>query len=153
MAATDKRQPRPSLDLDLVRRIADGVGTLEGPLLPVLHAVNDRFGYIDDLAIPVIADALNLSRAEVHGVVSFYHDFRREPPKRHVVRLCRAEACQSLGAERLNEELRAVADARADIAVEPVYCLGNCALSPAAMVDGNLCGRASVDSILALVRE
>ena len=107
-----------------------------------------RFGYVDDAAVPIIAKALNLSRAEVHGVLTFYHDFRRQPAGRHVLRLCRAEACQSMGCEKLAEGLRArlgidfggtTPDGR--LTLETVYCLGNCALSPAAMLDGRLHGR------------
>src|SRR6516225_1553019 len=75
--------------------------TLEGPLLPILHSMVETFGYVPEPAVPMVAEALNLSRAEVHGVVTFYHDFRATPPGRHVLRLCRAEACQSMGADRL----------------------------------------------------
>lgn len=128
--------------------IALELAALEGPLLPILHAVNDRFGYVDERVVPVLADVLNLSRAEVHGVVTFYHDFRHAPAGRHVVKLCRAEACQAMGARQLAAELEAAlgirfgettADGR--VTLEPVYCLGNCGLSPAAMVDGELHGR------------
>lgn len=140
-----------TFDPDLVRGIADGLKALDGPLLPILHAINDRLGYVDERAVSIIADVLNLSRAEVHGVVTFYQDFRREPPKRHVIKICRAEACQSLGAERLNDELQAAVDAGADVTVEAVCCLGNCALSPAALVDGKLYGRVSADTVMALV--
>jgi formate dehydrogenase subunit gamma len=119
-----------------------------GALLPILHAIQGEFGYVGDAAVPVIAAALNLSRAEVHGVLTFYHDFRRQPAGRHVLRLCRAEACQSMGCERLAEGLRArlgieFGDTTPDgrITLEAVYCLGNCALSPAAMLDGRLHGR------------
>lgn len=128
--------------------IIQGSKRLEGPLLPILHAVQQEFGHVPSEALPVIAEALNLSRAEVHGVVTFYHDFRREPAGRHVLRLCRAEACQSMGADALAD---AVIDAlgigfhetSADGAVtlEPVYCLGLCACAPAAMLDGEPIGR------------
>jgi len=121
---------------------------MPGALLPILHALQDRFGYVDTAAVPLVADALNLSRAEVHGVVSFYHDFRKEPPGRHVVKVCRAEACQSMGCERLVTHIKqrlgidfheTTGDRR--FTLQAVYCLGDCALSPAVMIDGELHGR------------
>jgi len=139
--------------------IAEQIG-LEGPLLPILHAINDRFGHVNNEAIVIIADVLNLSRADVQGVVSFYHDFRREPHGRHVIKVCRAEACQSMGSEVISERLeRALGikfgettpDRR--VTLEPVYCLGNCALSPSALIDGKLFGRMDEHKILALVSE
>ncbi len=120
----------------------------EGALLPVLHALQDKFGYVDAAAVPVIADELNLSRAEVHGVISFYHDFRKHAPGQHIVKICRAEACQSVGGreseehaqERLNAGFHETsADGR--YTLEPVNCLGNCACAPSAMIDGKLHGR------------
>lgn len=124
--------------------------TLPGALLPVLHALQEEFGYIDDAAVPLIADALNISEAEVTGVISFYHDFRRTPPGRHVLKLCRAEACQSMGTDRIirhvEQRLGAkLGETTADgaFSLGAVYCLGNCALSPAAMLDGKLYGRVS----------
>jgi formate dehydrogenase subunit gamma len=143
--------PEP-YDLALVREIAESMKGLDGPLIPILHALSDRFGYIDDTAIPVVAHVLNLSRAEVHGVVSFYHDFRREPAKRHVLKICRAEACQSMGAETLFAEVAAALGDGAQVTLEPVYCLGNCALSPSAMIDGKLHGRMTKEKALAEVR-
>ncbi len=119
-----------------------------GALLPILHAVQHKVGYVPEESVPVIAQALNLSRAEVHGVVSFYHEFRTKPPGRHVVYMCRAEACQSMGAEALVEHAKARlgvdfhgTTADGSITLEPIYCLGNCALSPAMLVDGELHGR------------
>jgi formate dehydrogenase subunit gamma len=121
---------------------------LPGALLPILHAIQDELGHVPSEAVPAIADALNLSRAEVHGVVSFYHHFRSAPPGRHVLQLCRAEACQSMGAEalyvRIREQLgidfhETTADGR--VTLEPVYCLGQCACAPAALVDGEPQGR------------
>jgi formate dehydrogenase subunit gamma len=125
---------------------------LPGALLPILHALQDEFGYVDKAAVPLIAGALNLSHAEVHGVISFYHDFRRAPSGRHVLKVCRAEACQSMGCEgmirhvenRLGVKLGETTE-DGSFTVEPVYCLGNCALSPAAMLDGKLYGRVSSD--------
>ena len=127
--------------------IAERAG-LPGALLPILHALQEHFGYVDPVAVPLVAEALNLSRAEVHGVVTFYHDFRQTPPGRHVLRVCRAEACQSMGADRLAGHIKArlgidfhqtSPDGR--VTLEPVFCLGNCACSPAIMVDNELYGR------------
>ena len=121
---------------------------LEGPLLPILHAIQAAFGYVPDTAIPQIAKALMLSKAEVHGVISFYHDFRSAPAGRHVLKLCRAEACQTMGADAVAGRIKAALgidwhettpDGR--VTLEPVFCLGLCACGPAAMVDGRLVGR------------
>jgi formate dehydrogenase subunit gamma len=130
---------------------------LEGPLLPILHNVQAAFGYVPQDTLPVIAAHLNISRAEVHGVVSFYHDFREAPAGRHVVKLCRAEACQAMGADALAGRVQAALgcdwhDTAGDVTLEPVFCLGLCACGPAAMVDGQLIGRADVDAIMAKVR-
>ena len=116
--------------------------TLDGATLPILHALQETFGYVDHAVIPMLADAMNLSKAEIFGVITFYHDFRREPAGRHVVKLCRAEACQSVGAVALANHAKqslgidwheTTADGR--ITLEPVFCLGLCACGPAAMVD------------------
>lgn len=121
---------------------------MPGPLLPLLHAVQDEFGYVPGEAVPRIAEALNLSRAEVHGVISFYHWFRQHPPGRHIVRICRAEACQSMNGVATEEAARRLlgldwhgTTADGQFTLEAVYCLGNCAASPAAMIDGKLYGR------------
>jgi formate dehydrogenase subunit gamma len=135
-------------DAENGRGIVRALKHLEGALLPILHAIQDEFGYIDAAAVPVIADELNLSRAEVHGVISFYHDFRKQAPGKHIVKICRAEACQSVGGreseahakERLNTGFHETsADGR--YTLDPVYCLGNCACGPSAMIDGKLYGR------------
>ena len=119
----------------------------EGAALPILHAVQAAFGYIPRDAVPLVADALNLTRAEVHGIVTFYHDFRESPPGTHVLKLCRAEACQSMGADALAAEARqklrvewgeTTTDGR--VTLEPVFCLGLCASAPAAMLDGKVVG-------------
>jgi formate dehydrogenase subunit gamma len=132
----------------------------EGPLLPILHALQDAFGYIDQTAEPMIADALNISRAEVHGVFSFYHDFRSEPAGRHVLKLCRSEACQAAGGDALAARAQArlgiafggtTADGR--ITLEPVYCLGLCSVSPSAMIDGRIVARLDDKKLDALVAE
>ena len=135
---------------------------MEGPLLPILHAVQAEFGHVPQDALPVIAKALNLSRAEVHGVMSFYHDFRDEPAGAHVVKLCRAEACQAMGADRVAAHAKAVlgvdfhgTTADGAVTLEPIFCLGLCACAPAAMVDGKLVGRvdeARIDALIAGVR-
>lgn len=130
----------------------------EGATLPILHALQEAFGYVHAEAIPMIAETLNLTRAEVYGVMSFYHDFRRHPPGRHTLKLCRAEACQSLGAEPLAAHVRERLgvdwhDTTADGAVtlEPVFCLGLCAVGPSALLDGAPLGRldeARIDAAL-----
>jgi formate dehydrogenase subunit gamma len=133
---------------------------LEGPLLPILHALQEAFGYIDQAAEPMIAEALNISRAEVHGVFTFYHDFRSEPAGRHVLKLCRAEACQAAGGDALAARAEArlgvafggtTADGR--VTLEPVYCLGLCSVSPAAMIDGRIVARLDDKKLDALVAE
>lgn len=126
----------------------------EGALLPILHDVQAEFGHVPDAALPAIAKALNLSRAEVHGVVSFYHDFRETPAGRHVVKLCRAEACQAMGADHVAAHARdrlgidwhgTTPDGK--VTLEPVFCLGLCACGPAAIVDGKLHGRVGADRL------
>jgi formate dehydrogenase subunit gamma len=135
---------------DRARTRIEELESLPGALLPILHALQDEFGYIDKAAVPLIADALNISHAEVHGVISFYHDFRHEPPGKHVLKMCRAESCQAMGCEktirhveqRLGVRLGETTEDKS-FTVDAVYCLGNCALSPAVMLDGKLYGRVS----------
>ena len=134
-------------------------GAAPGALLPVLHAIQDALGYIPDDALDSIAAHLNLSRADVHGVISFYHDFKHAPPARRVLRLCRAEACQSMGGAALEANLRkrlglGPDDAvnRDGIAIEAAYCFGACACAPAAMLDGELHGRLDLETLTALAR-
>jgi formate dehydrogenase subunit gamma len=133
---------------------------LEGATLPILRALQREFGYVDREAVLLIAEALNLSRAEVHGIVSFYHDFREAPPGQHVLKLCRAEACQSMGADALadaaREKLRlnwheTTADGR--LTLEPVFCLGLCACAPAAMLDGRVFGALDAARLETLIDE
>ncbi|MDG4648014.1 formate dehydrogenase subunit gamma [Roseibacterium sp. SDUM158017] len=137
--------------------IAEHMG-LEGPLLPILHAVQARFGHVPGEAHGPICDALNITRAELHGVISFYHDFRERPAGRHVVRICRSEACQSVGADALAARVLdrlglgwggTTPDGR--ITVEPVYCLGLCACGPAAMIDDEVRGRVDAEALLSEV--
>ena len=144
---------RAAFDVDLARKLIDRRRSTPGAALPILHDIQDLFGYIDDGAVPLLADALNISRAEVLGVVSFYHDFRRSPVGGRVLKMCRAESCQATGCEDLVAHLESrygiVADdpeTGAGLHVETVYCLGNCALSPAALLDGQPIGR--LDRIL-----
>jgi formate dehydrogenase subunit gamma len=134
----------------------------EGATLPILHALQAVFGYVDAEAVPMIAAALNLSRADVHGVVTFYHDFRRDLPGRHVLRLCRAEACQSLGGDAVADHVRERLGVNwhettgdGAVTLEPVFCLGLCAVGPAALLDGSPMGRldsAGIDAALARAR-
>ena len=154
------RQPQGT---DMAARTAAIIGelkTLEGPLLPILHGVQEEFGYVPQEALPAIAEALNLSKAEVHGVVSFYHDFRRAPAGRHVLKLCRAEACQSTGGDALHDRLQRLlgigfGETATDgsVTLEATYCLGLCACSPSAMLDGEPIGRLDETRIEELAAE
>ncbi len=137
-----------------IRSIVDDLRSLEGPLLPILHQIQEQFGYVPQEALPVISEELNLSRAEVHGVVTFYHDYRDHPAGRHVLKLCRAEACQSMGGDALAERIKALlgidfhqTTLDGSVTLEPVYCLGLCACAPAVVLDGEVHGR--VDGELA----
>lgn len=128
--------------------LIDAHRALPGATLPILHAIQDACGYVPDEALPMIAAALNLSRAEVQGVVSFYHHFRRTPPGRHVMQVCRAESCLAMGASALEAHVKATlgvdfhqTTADGAVTLEPVYCLGNCACSPAMRVDDDILGR------------
>ena len=143
-----------------VRRALDAHRGVEGPLLPILHAVQAELGHVPRDALPAIAAALNLSRAEVHGVVSYYHDFRERPIGRRHLRVCAAESCQAVGGEALLVDARAAlgcSDAEPTSAdgawtVEPVYCLGLCAVSPAAELDGRPLGRLTPEALAAALR-
>jgi formate dehydrogenase subunit gamma len=132
----------------LVRAIAGQHASERGALMPVLHDVMDELGHVAREDVEAIADVLNLSVAEVHGVVSFYKDFRTEPPPTHIVTLCRGEACQSVGAEALYADTRGRATGLGDdVEVDEVFCLGNCALGPSGTIDGRLHGRLSRERI------
>jgi formate dehydrogenase subunit gamma len=138
----------------------DANRTLDGALLPVLHAVQRRLGHVPPDAVPLIALELNLSRAEVHGVLTFYHWFRTTPPGRTVLHLCRAEACQALGATRLEAHARQSLGVDfhgttpdGAVTLEPVYCLGNCSLGPSLLVGQRLHGRVTPERFDALVAE
>jgi formate dehydrogenase subunit gamma len=132
----------------------------EGATLVILHALQEAFGYVPEPVIPMVAQALNLSRAEVHGVFTFYHDFRHKPAGRHVLKLCRAEACQAAGGDALAARAEArlgvsLGNTTADdrVTLEPIYCLGLCATAPSAMLDGRLVGRLDEKRLDALVAE
>jgi formate dehydrogenase subunit gamma len=149
---------RMAFDLAVAQALIERKRDTPGATLPILHELQEHFGYIDDAAIALIADALNISRAETLGVVSFYHDFRRSPVDGRELKLCRAESCQSLGCEDLVSHLELRHGIKADgennhsgLHVETVYCLGNCALSPAALLDGAPIGRLDRDRIDAIV--
>jgi len=137
-----------SWDRTLVESIANGLKDKPGALMPILREIQDQLGWVPRDSVPVLAEILNLSRAEVHGVLSFYHDFRHERPGRVVVKVCRAESCQAMGGvalaahvkHRLDCDFGATSSDGA-FTLEPVYCLGNCACSPAVVIDGELLGR------------
>jgi formate dehydrogenase subunit gamma len=145
---------------EAVRRIVGELKGRPGPLIEVLHAIQAALGYVPPAAVPLVADGLNLSRAEVHGVVSFYHYFRSTRPGAHTVSVCRAESCQAMGAESLAAHARrrlgvdfhqTTPDGR--FSLVPVYCLGNCACSPAVMIDGRLHGRVTPERLDALLAD
>lgn len=156
-------QVAPGADMPVVEREAVHAAVREqghkpGGLIEVLRAVQARLGCVPPRTVPLMAYELNLTRAEVHGVISFYHDFREQPPGQRVVKLCRAEACQAVGARALEAHLRAqlgidlhatTPDGR--LTLEPVYCLGNCALGPSVMVDGCLYGRVTPQRLAQLL--
>ncbi|MGV3723236.1 MAG: formate dehydrogenase subunit gamma [Actinomycetota bacterium] len=149
-------------DAARARAIINGLKELPGASLPILHALQEEFGYVHADAIPLIADALILSQAEVVGILNFYHDFRQEPPGRRILKVCRAESCQSMGCEALVRHLQqrlgiemGETTPEGDLTLTTVYCLGNCALSPAVMLDQELYGRVSperADRILEAAR-
>ena len=156
----------PSGLAERVDAIVDRLIGLEGPLLPILHEVQHDIGYVPEAALRQIAGRLNISRAEIHGVVTFYHDFRSEPAGRHVVKLCRAEACQSMGSEPLAEYAASKLGLKGKdrvagkgtstdkaVTLEPVYCLGLCACGPAALVDGKVVGRLTTQKLDAILAE
>ncbi|MEJ2036253.1 MAG: formate dehydrogenase subunit gamma [Maritimibacter sp.] len=149
-------QPTP----EAITALIDGELHREGPLLPILHALQETFGHVPDTAVSLIADKLNIGRAEVHGVMSFYHDFREVPAGRHVVKICRAEACQAQGGVALAEDMLAKlatewhgTSDKGAVTLEPVYCLGLCANGPAAMVDDRLVAAATSERLMAEVSE
>jgi formate dehydrogenase subunit gamma len=152
--------PLATVNAELVRELCRRLKDRAGALLPVLHAIQDALGYVPAEAVPLVGEELNLSRAEVHGVISFYHYFRDTPPGRHTIYLCRAESCQAMRSKELEAHAKAhlgvsfhQTTANGAFSFEPVYCLGNCALSPAIMVDGQLYGRVTPERFNAIVAE
>jgi formate dehydrogenase subunit gamma len=156
-------KPEPPPEAERARAICAAHGDRPDALIEILHEVQHQLGFVPEVTLPAIANALNLSRAEVHGVVSFYHDFRRTPPGRHVVQICRAESCQSMQSDALCDHAKASlktgfgeTSANGEVSLQAVYCLGNCALSPAMMVDGKLYGRVDpkrFDAIMTRTRQ
>ncbi len=150
-----KRMPGASVwNAERAKEIIAEHAGLEGPMPPILHALQEEFGCVSAAAVPLVAEALNLTRAEVHGVVTFYHDFRREPCAPHLLQLCRAEACQSMGSEALAAAVLAKLGVGwhgttrdGELTVEAVYCLGLCATAPSALLDGEPLGRLNLDKI------
>jgi formate dehydrogenase subunit gamma len=149
MAAEEYNQQKAS-------EIIQGFDARAEMLVQILHEFIAHFGWVSEAAIRQLAEELNLSRAEVHGVVSYYHDFRTEPPGKHIVKICEAEACQAMGSRELSAHAQEslgvnMQSSNPDVTLEPVYCLGNCACSPAIMVDGKTYGRVSPDRFDAIV--
>lgn len=143
-----------------VQDIIDTLKHKPGALLPILHGIQDALGYVPAETVPAIAKGLNLSRAEVHGVISFYHYFRDTPPGQHTIHLCRAESCQAMGGKTLEAHVQAKlgidyheTTADGQFSLEPVYCLGNCACSPAIQIDDAVYGRVSTASFDAIIEE
>ena len=147
------------LNPDVLATLIDERKALPGALLPILHAVQDRLGYIPDAAVPLIAKAVNQTRAEVHGVITYYKHFRRHPPGEHVLQVCRAEACQANGADGLVAHVRArlgcdfhQTSRDGKVTLEPVYCLGHCAVGPNIQLDDDLYARVGADELDELIR-
>ena len=145
-------------DTELARAIIRSFDSRPEMLVQLLHGFVDRFGYVSEAAIRLIADELNISRADVHGVVSYYHDFRTEKPGKHVVKICQSEACQAMGSRKLTAHAQQCLGVdlhghSEDITLEPVYCLGNCACAPAVMIDGHTWGRVDAERFDALIDE
>lgn len=147
-------------DADIATAIIDGLKSKPGALIPMLHALQAKFGYVDPAAVPILASTLNLSRAEVHGVITFYHDFRQHPGGRHTIKICRAEACQSMGADALIEHVKAHlgvdfhgTTSDGAFTLEAAYCLGNCACSPAMLIADELYGRLDEKRFDSIIQE
>jgi len=143
-----------TIDKDAVAGIGAEFGNKPEMLVQILQAIVQRHGWVSEDVTRQLADLLNLSRADVHGVVEYYHDFRTEPPGKHIVKVCQAEACQSMGSRKLVAHATDAVDA--DTTLEPVYCLGNCACAPAVMIDGKTYGRVDAqrfDTLVAALQE
>ncbi|WP_231362971.1 MULTISPECIES: formate dehydrogenase subunit gamma [unclassified Thioalkalivibrio] len=154
MVAISGRESELPFDTTLIRGILEHWHGVPGNLMPILHEIQDLFGYIPPESVPHIARALNQSRAEVHGVISFYHDFRTAPAGRQVIKICQAESCQAMGSRSLTTDLEvelgcSLGETTPDggVTLQPVYCLGLCACSPAVMIDDTPVGRATLDAV------
>ena len=150
--------PRGPFDAAAAQGVIDQHKHLAGAMLPILHALQEEFGHVDPQNVPLIAETLNVSKAEVHGVITFYHDFHTKPKGRHSVKLCLAEACQAMGCEGIRDHMLKkhsveIGGTTFDgaLTIEAIYCLGNCSLSPAALVDGQLVGRLTAGKLDALI--
>lgn len=165
MTLAAARHESPAQDAELgddqrrhVLAVIDQLQNVPGALLPILHGIQDGLGYVPPASVPLIAHGLNLTRAEVHGVISFYHHFRSVAPGRHILQICRAEACQAMGGRALEAHVRgrlgvAFHETTRDraITLEPVYCLGNCACAPSLMLDGEVYGRVTISAVDRLI--
>lgn len=157
MITTDSKHSRQDEKV-VIQKVLEKLQDQEGALLPILHGIQSEIGYIPSEAVPSIAAALNQSRADIHGVISFYHQFRTTPPGKHQIEICRAEACQSMGSRNLEQHaietlgigFHATTPDR-NLTLEAVYCLGNCACAPSIRVDNEIVGRVTADKFDALV--
>ena len=152
-------EPTAEIEQSVAAAVAEN-RALDGALIPILHAIQDRLGYVPESSVPTIAEALNLSKAEVHGVLTFYHWFRTHKPGRHVVHVCRAEACQALGARTIEQHFKQRlgvdyhgTSADGAVTLEPVYCLGHCARGPSALIDGEPVAALTPQAVDALVEQ
>lgn len=157
MTPSGKRQPQ-AWTLESLQREVDALKDEPGAMLPILHAIQNRCGYIPDDAVPIIAETLRHTRAEVHGIISFYHHFRSHPVGSHVVQVCRAEACQAVGGRQLEVHIKKglgvdyhQTSRDHEFTLEPVYCLGNCACGPSIRVDDEIHGRVTAEKFDRLV--
>ena len=151
---------RAAFDADEAAEIIAELKSLEGPLLPILHALQDRYGHVGEDAVRLISAELNLSRAEVYGVVSFYHDYHKAPQGRHILKVCRAEACQAAGGDAIADSLEDALGIKfgetssdGQVTLQAVYCLGLCATAPSAMLDERIIGRLSDKKLETIVAE
>jgi formate dehydrogenase subunit gamma len=161
MTVIQTTQSEQSVPIEaVITPIIEALQDKPGALLPILHGIQEQLGFVPGEAVPLIASSLNLSRADVHGVISFYHFFRSSPPGRHVLQICRAESCQAMGSRALEAHARNKlkidyhqTTADGEISLEPVYCLGNCACSPALRVDDAIFGHVDAETFDAIVDE
>lgn len=144
----------PSWSIEEATRVLTPLKNIQGPVLIALQAVQERFGYVHEDAVSLIAETFNVSRADVHGVLTYYHDLRTSPAPTRCIQICVAEACQAVGSRELVAAVekklgKKIDETHTDVEIKSAYCFGNCALSPAAMVDGELVGRATVEKVTA----